>query len=84
MLTGFNHALKNWPLVLSKVFKHVFNLQDEGVRGRKRKKRPSDPRPRQEKQPLGRKGQMRHHVEFHAVVFEFLYNNFPLSCVHLS
>lgn len=38
-------------------------MQDEGVRGGEREERPPDPRARQEEQPLGGEGQMRHHVE---------------------
>lgn len=38
-------------------------LQDEGVRGGEREERPPDPRARQEEQPLGGEGQVRHHVK---------------------
>lgn len=38
------------------------DFQDARVRRRKREKRPSDPRARQEEQPMGRKGQVHNHV----------------------
>lgn len=40
----------------------IFLFQDAGVRGRKREERPPHPRPRQEKQSVGGKGEVRHHV----------------------
>lgn len=38
-------------------------FQDEGVRGGEREERPPDPRARQEEQPLGGEGEVRHHVD---------------------
>lgn len=40
----------------------IFHSQDARVRGGKREERSADPRARQEEQPVGGEGQMRHHV----------------------
>lgn len=40
----------------------VWLFQDAGVCGREREERPPHPRPRQEEQSVGGKGEVRHHV----------------------
>lgn len=51
-------------------------FQDEGVRGREREERPPDPRARQEEQPVGGEGKVRHHVE------RLLYPGLAVFCTY--
>lgn len=49
--------------------------QDARIRGGEREERPADPRARQEEQPMGGEGQMRHHVNTSSLHLQIQYNN---------
>lgn len=61
--------MKNVNLIKILIF-----LQNAGIRGGEREKRPVNPRARQKKQPVGGKGQVRHHVELPMFRRQLIYN----------